>query len=431
MRNLIYVLMVLMITSTALALETGTYYATDVTQSGDNTFTGINIFNSGLTSEDEIDMTDNPITDVGYIDFNLIDGIPQSEGRLIWNDDDGTLNLGLKGGIVNLQMGQEMLVRGKNITGSSIGNGIAIRIIGGSGNFPTFGFSNAADLPNSLSIGIATEVIASNQFGYVTTFGLVRELDTSSWSAGDILYLADSLGGLTNTIPTDSSRKVMIGHVVRESANEGIIMIHTGSHPYFSELSGPQMTNKSVPFVNTSTNLGEDNANFTYDSGTTLLTVPDITATGNAFVEGDSGPEGQIFYHDESPTLTIVVNSSAWTNVVSHGAAIINTNGSGIIYNTTAGIINTVNGGNWKASVNLSYETSTGVPEVIHSIFLDDVEQEQCHSHRKTAANDVGDGDIAPCIITTNADSEVRVKVMSDGGTPTVTYNAFGLTIWK
>ena len=426
MKKLIFVFIVLMLATPAFAFDGAvTLYTTDVTQSGDNTFTGTNIFNSGLTSEDEILMGDNPITNVGYIDFNLDNGIPQAEGRMVWNDDDGVPNIGLKGGIVNLQVGLEMLIRGKNTTGSSIGNGVAVRILGGSGSFPTFGFSNAADLPNSLSIGISTEIIANNQFGYVTTFGLVRELDTSSWSAGDILWLADSLGGLTNTAPTNSSRKMMIGHVVRESANEGIIMVHTNSHPYFNELSGPLLADTSVPFVNSVGQLVTDVTNFFYTLATNLLTVK------NLFVTGDSGPEGQIFYHDDPATLTAVLNSSAWTNVVSHGGTITNTNGSGIIYNTAAGIINTVNGGNWKASVNLSYISSTGVPEIIHSIFLDEVEQDQCHSHRKTAATDLGVGTIGVCVLTTNDNSQVRVKAMSDSGTPTVTYNSFGLTVWK
>ena len=302
MKKLIFIFIVLILATPAFALDGAiTLYTTDVTQSGDNTFTGSNIFNSGLTSEDEVLMGDNPITNLGYIDFNLDNGIPQAEGRMVWNDDDGVPNIGLKGGTVNGQVFLEMLVRGKNTTGSSIGNGIAVRVTEGSGDFPTFGFSNAADLPNSLSIGIATEVIADNQFGYVTTFGLVRELDTSSWSAGDILWLADSLGGLTNTAPTDSSRKLMIGHVVRKSANEGIIMVHTNSHPYFNELSGPLLTNKSVPFVNSAGMLVEDTANFVWDDDNDNLGVG-ISTPNAGFV---NAVEAEVF----------VLNSPRWDDM--------------------------------------------------------------------------------------------------------------------
>ena len=432
MKKLIYVFIVLILATPAFAFDGAiTLYTTDVTQSGDNTFTGTNIFNSGLISEDEVLMRDNPLTDVGYIDFNLDNGIPQAEGRMVWNDDDGVPNVGLKGGIVNLQVGLEMLIRGKNTSGSAMANGTAVRISGVSGNFPEFGFSNAADPATAGAIGITTEIIENNQFGFVTAFGWVRELDTTGtpfgevWNDADRIWDGNADGELTNVQPTGPERKIFIGIVLNANANEGILWVNPINVSYFNELSGPLLANGSIVFINSTGMTVEDNPNLIYNQTTALLNVPSF------FVKDDSGPEGQIFYHDENPTLTAVVNSSAWANVTSHGGTITNTNGSGVIYNTAAGIINTVNGGNWKATVNLSYMSSVGVPEIIHSIFLDDVEQEQCHSHRKTSANDTGVGAIPTCIITTNADSEVRVKAMSDGGTPTVTYNSFGLTIWK
>ena len=67
-------------------------------------------------------MQDNPITDIGYLDFNLTNGVAQAEGRAVWNPDEGTVNLGLAGGVVNLQIGQEMLFRAKNESGVDIKN---------------------------------------------------------------------------------------------------------------------------------------------------------------------------------------------------------------------------------------------------------------------------------------------------------------------
>ncbi|MCK5237646.1 MAG: hypothetical protein KAR06_11780, partial [Deltaproteobacteria bacterium] len=49
--------------------------------------------------EAAIGMTNSPITDVDYIDFDLVDGVLHQEGRMSWNPDDGTLNVGLKGGV--------------------------------------------------------------------------------------------------------------------------------------------------------------------------------------------------------------------------------------------------------------------------------------------------------------------------------------------
>jgi len=44
----------------------------------------------------------------------------QASGRLVWNNEDGTLDLGLKGGNVTLQIGQEQLARVVNKTGANL-----------------------------------------------------------------------------------------------------------------------------------------------------------------------------------------------------------------------------------------------------------------------------------------------------------------------
>ena len=112
---------------------------------------------------EEMRMGDNPITDLGYIDFNLDNGVPQAEGRMVWNDDEGTVNIGLKGGVVNLQVGQEMVVFCKNTSGSEITNGMVVRISGASGANPECGLTDADNPALAGSIGLATEDIENNQ----------------------------------------------------------------------------------------------------------------------------------------------------------------------------------------------------------------------------------------------------------------------------
>lgn len=262
---------------------------------------GSNIVSNSITISDGFDFNDSPITDVGYIDLNTSNGIEQAEGRLVWNDDDGTMNIGLKGGVVNLQTGQEMVMRGKNTYGSSIGNGVTVTLSGGSGAFPTWGIANAADPSSSHAIGLATEVIANNQFGYITAFGLVRELDTSSFAAGDDLYLAGNLGGLVNAAPTNSNRKMHLGHVIRSSATEGIISVHPDQHPFFSELSGPVIYNGSIPFVSFA-NLTEDNGNLFWDD------------TNNRLGIGTNTPDNG-YINNSIEASVFVLNSPRWDDM--------------------------------------------------------------------------------------------------------------------
>ena len=81
-------------------------------------------------------------------------------------------------------------------------------------------------------IGVVTANIADNANGYVTTFGLVRDIDTSAYTAGDVIYLSQTAGQFTATPPVSPAHAVKIGHVIVVHATEGVILvdINTGEH---------------------------------------------------------------------------------------------------------------------------------------------------------------------------------------------------------
>ena len=146
-----------------------------------------------------------------YIDFPVNGPHVQRERRLQWNDDDGTLDVGLYGDSV-LQVGQESMYYAKNTSGAQIDNGTPVMFtgtVGASGKL-TFGPAvSDGTYPASYMMGVATQDIAKNEFGYVTAFGLVRGFDTSgtpygeTWVDGDILYFDPSTpGGWTKTQPS-------------------------------------------------------------------------------------------------------------------------------------------------------------------------------------------------------------------------------------
>jgi hypothetical protein len=231
----------------------GTTNQVIITDDGDGTatastpqdiHTGANPTFAGMTLTDILDMTDNPITDVGYIDFNLTNGVPPAEGRQVWNDDEGVINTGLKGGNVNLQNGLELLIRGKNTTGTGTTDGRPVRISGASGNSPEFGFSEADDPIAMESIGVFTEDVNTNGNGYVTTNGLVRDIDTSGTPVGEVwgdnerLFVSNTSGRLTNVLPVGTERKIFIGIVIKANDTTGIIWINPINIFFIEELSG-------------------------------------------------------------------------------------------------------------------------------------------------------------------------------------------------
>jgi hypothetical protein len=198
---------------------------------------------AGDTMSGVLDMGDNNIIDVGGIQLNLVNGQSPAEGLFKWNPTDGTANLGLKGGTVNLQIGQELVIRVLNKTGSTILNGTGGRINGVQGQRPTAEptqFSN----PRNGATGIFTESIANNDEGYLTIHGTVRGLDTSAFTGGLPLF-ADPTnpGGFTHTPPSDGSRIVLMGLCINSHPTDGDILVQVINGIFLDELSDTTITN--------------------------------------------------------------------------------------------------------------------------------------------------------------------------------------------
>ena len=62
--------------------------------------------------------------------------------------------------------------------------------------------------------------------GYCTTWGFVRDLDTSAFSQGDVLYVSTTVAGeLTNVKPTAPDNVIPIAAVVKVGTTDGVIFV--------------------------------------------------------------------------------------------------------------------------------------------------------------------------------------------------------------
>jgi len=62
--------------------------------------------------------------------------------------------------------------------------------------------------------------------GYCTTWGFIRDLDTSAFTAGDILYASPTVaGGLTKVKPTAPNNVIPVAACVVSSATAGVIFV--------------------------------------------------------------------------------------------------------------------------------------------------------------------------------------------------------------
>lgn len=167
------------------------------------------------------------ISSPDYITFDTTPGtVPTATGSLYWDSANGnqTLSLVMAGGNAIQQIGQETYYRIR--ASSAITEGQAVMFtgtVGGSGALTGAPATGLTAATSSYLMGVATEDIALNGWGYVTGFGLVRGINTTggaeAWVDGQILYYDPTVaGGLTKTVPTAPNAKIQICAVVNAAS---------------------------------------------------------------------------------------------------------------------------------------------------------------------------------------------------------------------
>lgn len=184
----------------------------------------------------------------GQVEFDQTPTGTAGVGVMRWNNADGTLDLGLKGGNVTLQVGQEQVLRVINKTATNItlleSNYQAVRVTGAQGQRLKVDLAQAtSDLLSAETIGLVTETIANNQEGFITTSGLIRGINTTgslqgeTWVDGNVLYLSPTVAGrITNVKPSAPSHLVIIGYVVHAHATQGSIFVKVDNGYELDEL---------------------------------------------------------------------------------------------------------------------------------------------------------------------------------------------------
>lgn len=190
------------------------------------------------------------IDPVNYIDFNIVNAgtLSRNTGRLHWDMTDLTLSVDMYGSNVTLQIGEEILIYARNNSGVPITNGSAVYISGATGQRPTIALASAAvRIQARGAVGLATEDIDTNAFGYVCTQGLVRDFDTNSFAEGRALFLGVTPGSLTMTPPTQPNATVFIGVVVKKAGvGSGCVYVDVKSVDALNELQDVYIPTRQV-----------------------------------------------------------------------------------------------------------------------------------------------------------------------------------------
>lgn len=196
---------------------------------------------------------------VDHIDFSTTASSTASIARLQWTSGEGTLAFGLSGGNVNLNIGQEEVALCYNGTGSALTAGTVVYINGAQGQRPSIAkASNSGEGTSSKVLGLVSETIANGAEGFITTFGILRNVDTSLYAPGTALWLSSSAGLFTSTKSYAPNHLVFIGYSIKQSSTAGQIFVtpQNGYELYeLHNVSASNPNNNDILYYNTSASL--------------------------------------------------------------------------------------------------------------------------------------------------------------------------------
>ena len=195
-----------------------------------------NTFNNKANSGANSDITSmsgitGGISTADYITFDTTYATALTAGQLGW-DGNNTLGIGMAGGNVTQHIGEDQFFYCK--ASSAITKGQVVMFTGavGASGVPT-GAPATGITDGTYIMGIAAESISLNGFGLIQTFGTLRNVNTSGYADGDILWYDPSVtGGLTKTKPSAPNVKVQMAAVINGGSSGGgtiLIRIAPGS----------------------------------------------------------------------------------------------------------------------------------------------------------------------------------------------------------
>lgn len=309
-----------------------------------------------------------------YIQFDSGAATPLAAGRLWYDQINGSLNMGMGGGNITQQIGEELYVYGKAssaVTDSPLQIIYQTGTVGGSGVI-TFAPTVAGITDGDRIIGVATESIALNGFGRVTSFGVVHGITTNgtaygeTWADGDVIWYNPVTGNPTNVKPVAPNIKVQVGVIltagsggsgsIQVEVNHGSVLGGTDSNVQLTSPTNLDLLQyygaggywrnlaPSSVSVGSATNLVGGLANqIAYQTGagaTSFIVAPTVA---NTYLEWS----GSAFQWSANPLGTVTsVNASGGTTGLTFSGGPITTSGT----LTLAGTLAVANGGTGQTS---------------------------------------------------------------------------------
>jgi hypothetical protein len=239
----------------------------------------------------------------GYVRFDTtVASVPDEQGLMYWDGSRSTVALIMNGTLQHI--GQDSFFYVKNSTGSSINKGVAVRFDGtdgASGHLKIAPFLADGTYPSTYFMGVTADTIGNGEFGQVMHFGELEGINTSGFTAGDLLYASTTVaGGFQTTAPVAPNNIVLIAAAVNSKNNGAIIVRPT----YGSNINNDEGVKITTP---TTGQLLQLQAGGLWENKT-LGQV--LGGTSSQFVKGDGSLDSTSY----QPLLTNPVTGTGTTN---------------------------------------------------------------------------------------------------------------------
>lgn len=221
----------------------------------------------------------------------------------------------------------------RNESGSTITRGTPVYITGYASGRPLVAPADASNPAKMPAIGLAYEQIANNNNGSVVAIGIARQIDTSSYTVGQTIYVGTTPGTLTVVPPTGEGNLLQnIGKVTDVGVNGRVLVLGPGRTNAVPNLNSGRIflgniSNQAIA-TTLDTSIVPENGNI-YFTNTRARTAISVT---------DTGGEGSLSYDNNTGVITYTGPSG--TDIRSYFSVAV---GSGLTYNSSTGVFGTSN----------------------------------------------------------------------------------------